>query len=119
MDGPHLPKGALPDNLDRLKVVDAESASFQSGEKRVEVEDFNEAERNLSQPEELGFFCCMLTSLFCSHLTTFNISFGFHNLVGMYFCIQGQLNLVKLMNLWGEKDSTRPPPSTHVSGTIF
>ena len=35
MEMAHLPKRALPDHLDRLKVVDAKSASFQSGKETV------------------------------------------------------------------------------------
>ena len=35
MEMAHLPKRALPDHLDRLKVVHTESASFQSAKERL------------------------------------------------------------------------------------
>ena len=35
MEMAHLPKRALPDHLDRLKVVDAKSTSFQSGNQGI------------------------------------------------------------------------------------
>ena len=99
MEEAHLPKRTLPDHLDRLKVVDAKSTSFQSAKETVfslRKKEFSVWERkswesepswkkSFSQPEEFGFFSCMLTPLLCSNLKTFNISFGFHNLGGDLF----------------------------------
>ena len=59
MDGPHLPKGALPDNLDRLKVVDAESASFQSGGKELKLRISTKLKENfLNLRNSVSFVAC-------------------------------------------------------------
>ena len=107
----NLPKSSLPNNLDRLKVVDAQPTSFQSGKIKsssgaklkiagqalrwtshkinplqIPQEEASQ-KKEFFQPEELCFFCCMLTPLLCSHLSLLTLVWQILQNKKYIFCI--------------------------------